>query len=41
MLLKPFDRADDALLISWLQASEELMLFTGPRLSFPLELENP
>lgn len=37
MLLRPFDPADDAELISWLRTPEELYLFTGPRLTFPLD----
>jgi ribosomal protein S18 acetylase RimI-like enzyme len=34
--LRPFDPADDGPLISWLRTPEELFLFTGPLLSFPL-----
>jgi ribosomal protein S18 acetylase RimI-like enzyme len=37
VLLRPFDPADDAELISWLRTAEELYLFTGPRLTFPLD----
>ena len=36
MRLRPFEPADDADLISWLRTPEELHLFTGPRLEFPL-----
>lgn len=35
--LRPFVPADDAGLISWLRTAEELYVFTGPRLSFPLD----
>lgn len=34
--LRPFAPADDAALISWLRTPEELTLFTGPRLTWPL-----
>lgn len=37
MLLRPFVPADDAELTSWLRTPEELYIFTGPRLSFPLD----
>ena len=34
--LRSFEPADDAALISWLRSPEELVLFTGPVLSWPL-----
>ena len=37
MLLRTFEPADDAALISWLRTPEELYIFTGPRLTFPLD----
>jgi len=37
MQLRPFEPADDAALISWLRTPEELYIFTGPRLTFPLD----
>ena len=36
MRLRPYDQSDDAQLISWLRTPEELHLFTGPMLTFPL-----
>lgn len=36
MLLRPFEPSDDDQLISWIRSPDELYLFTGPRLTFPL-----
>jgi ribosomal protein S18 acetylase RimI-like enzyme len=35
--LRRFEPRDDASLISWLRTPEELYLFTGPRLRWPLD----
>lgn len=37
LTLRQFHAADDAALISWLRTPEELYLFTGPRLQWPLD----
>lgn len=37
--LRAFAPADDAALISWLRTPDELTLFTGPRLTWPLTTE--
>lgn len=37
LTLRPFQPEDDAALISWLRTPEELVLFTGPVLSWPLD----
>jgi ribosomal protein S18 acetylase RimI-like enzyme len=34
--LRPFIASDDDQLISWLRSADELFLFTGPLLTFPL-----
>lgn len=39
MRLRPYTAADDEQLISWLRTPDELHLFTGPLLTFPLTVE--
>jgi ribosomal protein S18 acetylase RimI-like enzyme len=38
LFLRKFEPRDDASLVSWLRTPEELYLFTGPRLRWPLDI---
>lgn len=38
MRLRPFTPLDDATLVGWVRTAEELFLFTGPMLTFPLDV---